>query len=447
MAISHIIEAINNSKNLLKQKLINAGITGVEDKTSIDDIVTYVPTSHTKIDIGNFKVTCNNASHKVSLTINKYSDNSNVYFMADSSVTIDEVSYRPDFIINFYNAKNVSSINALYNGSLLQNACMDGQNSVIPTTVDSLIGVFNNCSSLTNANFVVNTPLVKSAASMFSGCTNLIDLPRTFNAPILNSMHGTFANCESLRSDAFDSEMLNIQSNVSDMNYSKLFSSCTNLTGLLSDDTNYKLIKRSDSSTFAVQNVSQMFAECHNFNGFINYNNSDYRIWDETTSDYTMLFKNCYNYNKPTIIGPNSIDITYVFSGCSKLRANVTLLSENYYNAEYAFANTNGCPNMTINTTNLDSLNNIFAGMGTIDHAATITFTNQEVYQSVYYSTFTGINFAGGRYINNGYAISITGPDPTNVGIVLTMDEEPVDGAAYYVNFTGSVNNYTITKV
>ena len=124
--------------------------------------------------------------------------------------------------------------------------------------------MFYNCSALTSLDVTnFNTMNVTNMRFMFYGCSSLTSLDVTkFNTEKVTNMNRMFSNCSSLTS-------LNLTkfntAEVTDMR--QMFNECSTLTTIYASD---KFV------TTNVEKGSNMFSNCINLKGFIDYkNNSD----------------------------------------------------------------------------------------------------------------------------------------------------------------------------
>ena len=164
--------------------------------------------------------------------------------------------------------------------------------------------LFENCSNITNINFVYfNTKNVTDMSGMFNCCSKLANLDLSlFNTKNVTNMSYMFNECEELKYidlTSFDTK------NVTDMNC--MFDDCRNLTNL-------------DLSNFITKNVTKMsfmFKGCENL---INLNVSSFDTSKVTDMDY--MFKGCNNLNDLDLSNfdtKNVKDMSCMFSDCEHL--------------------------------------------------------------------------------------------------------------------------------
>lgn len=134
------------------------------------------------------------------------------------------------------------------------------------TPVTTMASMFDSCSSLAVAPFILNTGSVNSTVSMFNSCRSLTTIPKYTTSAVVTA-NSMFSNCSSLTSIPWLT--FNLVTNGSSMfsSCSKLttipvlnFSAATNLSSLFSGCTS--LISIEIITTSALANASGMFQNC-----------------------------------------------------------------------------------------------------------------------------------------------------------------------------------------
>ena len=186
--------------------------------------------------------------------------------------------------------------------------------------VTNMVGMFIICSGLTSLDVShFNTWNVKYMGGMFYGCSGLTSLDVTkFNTRNGTSMGGMFYGCSSLTS--LDLSKFNTR-NVTDMD--EMFCDCSSLTSL--DVSNF--------DTGNVTNMKEMFRGC---SGLTSLDVSNFNTANVT--DMCQMFEGCSSleniFCNDTWSDTWSIDMFYMFYGCSKLQGYDDY--NNYNGATYA---------------------------------------------------------------------------------------------------------------
>ena len=180
----------------------------------------------------------------------------------------------------------------------------------IPSTVENVAGLFQDCSQLVDASSLVIPASVKAAENMFNDCTSLTSLPDFTNATNVTNMSNMFYNCSALVETPDLSNCINVT------NMSEMFYNCILLT------------TAPDISNFAkLTNISRMFESCDKL------------------------------VNGPTMIPAGVTAMSHAFRNCSKMTTtpnlsncvNLTDISGAFYNCESItkLPNLNNCTKVT----------------------------------------------------------------------------------------------------
>ena len=199
--------------------------------------------------------------------------------------------------LEYLNTENVTNMGRMfYRCSSLTSLDVTHFNTANVTVMSY---IFSGCSSLTSLDVThFNTAKVKNMHNMFSGCSSLTSLDVTyFNTANVTDMYGMFYRCSSLA--LLDVTHFNTE-NVTNMGY--MFSNCSSLTSL--DVTHFNTAKVTNMQgmfyscpalttiyasdkfvTGQVTDGSNMFSNCINLKGFIDYKNNSDKT-DHTYANY-----------------------------------------------------------------------------------------------------------------------------------------------------------------
>ena len=205
-----------------------------------------------------------------------------------------------------YQEEKIKVIEASYLFSNFNNLIsINGLSNFNTSEVTSMVGMFNNCSSLKSldlSNF--NTSKVTSMHHMFGGCSSLKSLDLSnFNTSKVTSMTEMFYSCSSLKS--LDLSNFNT-SEVTDM--TRMFFICSSLESL--DLSNF--------DTSKVTNMSEMFDGC-------SLKSLDLSNFDtsKVTSMHHM-FTGCSSLESLDLSNFNTSEVTSMvgmFNNCSSLKS------------------------------------------------------------------------------------------------------------------------------
>ena len=169
--------------------------------------------------------------------------------------------------------------------------------------VTDMSSVFDDCKLLTSLDLSgFDTSKVTDMSYMFNDCRLLTSLDLSgFDTSKVTDMNNMFRYCEKLTSldlTSFDTSSV--------INMSDMFVLCGRLTSL----------NISNFNTSNVTNMDGMFMWCSSLT------NLDLSKWDTSNvTDMSSMFSYCNNLNgEITIMNPNIIDYTRIFTGCSAIK-------------------------------------------------------------------------------------------------------------------------------
>ena len=244
--------------------------------------------------------------------------------------------------LEYLNTEDVTNMEYMFDGcSALESLDLSKFNTA---KVTSMKKMFNNCSALKSLNLSgFNTANVTSMKQMFNKCSALKSLNLSgFNTAKVTDMDRLFAGCSALES--LDLSMFNTSSvesmpdmfngakklktiNVSSFNTEKvknmghMFTDCSDLTSLDLSSFNTKVVEYVDymfqncsnlttiyvSANFAfgsgLKNGSEMFNNCTNLKGFIEYKNNTDKDNNEFANYKTGYFTKLVGKNGDEKIG------------------------------------------------------------------------------------------------------------------------------------------------
>lgn len=198
-------------------------------------------------------------------------------------------------------------------------------NTQILTVSYTLNGITKNATRTLNiyGNDVWTTQNYK-ISNNFTDCSNLFYNRRYYNGYVtpgtnMTNCYCMFRNCYNY--DCFTWK--NIPNKVT--NCSGMFANCIIMNPRYTGSDSLNI-------PYNVTNVSYMFKGCSNFNAKLNIDGG-------IISDYTGMFIDCENYNRPITIGHFGTDITIseLFRGCSSLNSRIQITAKNIINAIHAF--------------------------------------------------------------------------------------------------------------
>ena len=229
---------------------------------------------------------------------------------------------------------------------------------VIDNEVKTLKGLFKNCSSFKEINFIqFNRKNINDMSEMFYGCTSLIKINlNNFKTDNVTNMSDMFGHC-GLRSlklpKLFTSKVINMNYMFSDCEYLLKLdltgldtSNVTKMACMFQECTRLEKINISNFDTRKVFDMSQMFTGCFSLKNldiskFNTKNVEDMsKMFDgccsieelnlenfctDNITDMSNMFNGCQNLKNLYIKNfniPNLIDINGVFNGCIKLNIN-----------------------------------------------------------------------------------------------------------------------------
>ena len=198
---------------------------------------------------------------------------------------------------------NVTNMKGMFLGtgvSLLKSLDVSNFNTRNVTNMSSMFSQCNSLTSLDVSNF--DTSNVTDMSYMFNDCRLLTSLDLSgFDTSKVTDMNNMFRYCEKLTSldlTSFDTSSV--------INMSDMFVLCGRLTSL----------NISNFNTSNVTNMDGMFMWCSSLT------NLDLSKWDTSNvTDMSSMFSYCNNLNgEITIMNPNIIDYTRIFTGCSAIK-------------------------------------------------------------------------------------------------------------------------------
>ena len=179
----------------------------------------------------------------------------------------------------------------------------------IPSTVKTMIGTFEGCTSLIEAPTIPNS--VTDLTSTFSECTSLATVPNLPNNLIY--MIETFSDCTSL------AKVPTIPTSVTDM--TRTFTNCTSLattpnipeglTSLISTFAGCAGLTKAPTIPAGVTDLFETFSGCAGL--------TEAPTIPESVTDLSATFSGCAGLTEAPTIPESVTDLNSTFSGCTRL--------------------------------------------------------------------------------------------------------------------------------
>ena len=252
----------NSCKVLTSLNLSNFNTEKVTDMQGMFgecwDLTSLDLTSFNTEKVTNMRQMFYNCSDLTSLNLSNF-NTEKVMYMSNMFYNCNELT---SLDLTSFNTAEVTNMSNMF-GSCFALTSLD-LSSFNTEKVTNMRQMFYNCSDLTSLNLSnFNTEKVMYMSNMFYNCNKLTSLDLTsFNTAEVTNMDNMFRSCSALTS--LDLSNFNT-AEVTDM--SNMFKSCYALTTIYASD---KFV------TTKVRSGSEMFKDCKNLKGFIDYiNNTD----------------------------------------------------------------------------------------------------------------------------------------------------------------------------
>lgn len=224
----------------------------------------------------------------------------------------------------FYNCNNLYIVQEVLELPQVVGNAQTGYND---NNYSGLDGLFQNCSTLTNAPQII-APLVKTAKNLFYGCSNLINIPDYISLPECIFAHNMFRDCSLLQTAPTTIEL----PKATYITY--MFAGCSSLkVGPAPNDgdafefpeaiyANNIFYNCSSIQTPPVElklpkatNISNIFSGCSSMTKAPDV------IEIGAATDLSYMFSGCSSMANPPvkITAPKATSINYLFNGCTSL--------------------------------------------------------------------------------------------------------------------------------